>query len=210
LAGIVGAVFQRRKGIRVRQRIRRLELWPVFKLAVAFHAICGAISLGVLVLFWNLAKRAGYIERLKQFLIDYRFADGVTISGPTVFRGATMVVLAIALLNAFVTMLLALLYNLLSGLLGGLIVSIVEDDMVRVSKTARATAKKPPVKKEKLPKPAKSPTAEKSRSSGSEAPSPTKSNGAPNNPSRAGLDLPDDDLDDTDWLTDLKSDDDLN
>jgi hypothetical protein len=196
-------VFRRRKGIRVRQRIRRLELWPVFKLAVAFHAICGAITLGVLILLWNLGTRAGFTDRFSKFLVDIRLADSVKISGPTVLRGATTVVVAIAILNAVTTVLLAVLYNLLSGLLGGLIVSVVEDDSVRVSKpSARANsgAIRSVQPKEKLDRPPKAPKAERATSKSSQP------KGPPNNPARAGLGLPDDELDDTDWLTDMTTD----
>ncbi len=158
----------------------------MFKIAVAFHAICGAISLGVLILLWNLGARAGLTDRFSQFLVDIGFAESVKISSGTVLRGAINVVIAVALLNAVLTVLLAVLYNLLSGLLGGLIVSIVEDDNVRVpkSKTERGNPQQKTTAKQ--PRPAK--TAKPPKAA---------------NPVRPVSDLPEDDLDDTDWLTDL-------
>jgi hypothetical protein len=119
---------RRRRGLRVRQKIRRVELWPLAKLALAFHAICGAISLGVLVVLWNLASRADVPDRLTSFLVDIGFADTVEITGERLFRGATTIVIALVLHNTIVTILLGVLYNLLSGILGGLMMSVVQDD----------------------------------------------------------------------------------
>jgi hypothetical protein len=119
---------RRRRGVRLRQKIRRVELWPLAKLALAFHAICGAISLGVLVLLWKLAVQANVPDRMTGFLVDIGFADTVEFTGPRLFRGATTIVLALVLHNTIVTVLLGVLYNLLSGILGGLMMSVVQDE----------------------------------------------------------------------------------
>ncbi len=132
-------VFRRRTGVRVRQRIRKFELWPVFKLAVAFHAICGAISLGVLTLIWQIGENAGFTDRVVNFLVDIGFAESVRISGASLFRGAFTVAVGLVLHNTVVTVLLAALYNLLSGLLGGVIMSVVEDDQIRTVGRRAAT-----------------------------------------------------------------------
>ncbi len=138
--GNLGTVFRRRTGVRVRQRIRKFELWPVFKLAVAFHAICGAISLGVLTLFWQIGENAGFTDRVINFLVDIGFAESVRISGASLFRGASTIVVGLVLHNTVVTVLLAALYNLLSGLLGGVIMSVVEDDQIRPIGRRRTSA----------------------------------------------------------------------
>lgn len=134
-------VFRRRTGVRVRQRIRKFELWPVFKLALVFHAICGAISLGVLTLVWKIGENAGFTDRVINFLVDIGFAESVRISGASLFRGACTIAVGLVLHNTVVTVLLAALYNLLSGLLGGLIMSVVEDDQIR--RTGRRGRKAP-------------------------------------------------------------------
>jgi hypothetical protein len=103
----------------------------VFKFAIAFHAICGAISLGVLTLFWQVGANAGFTDKVINFLVDIGFAESVRISGSRLFRGASTITAGLVLHNTVVTVLLAALYNLLSGLLGGLIVSVVEDDQIR-------------------------------------------------------------------------------
>ena len=103
----------------------------MFKFAIAFHAICGAISLGVLTLFWQVGANAGFTDKVINFLVDIGFAESVRISGPRLFRGASTITAGLVLHNTVVTVLLAALYNLLSGLLGGLIVSVVEDDQIR-------------------------------------------------------------------------------
>jgi Transmembrane domain of unknown function (DUF3566) len=196
-------VLQRRRGIRVRQRIRRLELWPVFKLALAFHAVCGAISLGVVTLLWRLGDRAGFTDRMTNFLVDIGFADSVKISGAALFRGATTIAVALALHNTVVTLLLAVLYNLLSGLLGGLIISVVEDDMVRPIRKQSGRAASPKQSDTRIAKPIEQRSGSKSTGKVPKPPRPTQPASAPSGqpvtPSRAA----DEDQDETDWITNL-------
>jgi Transmembrane domain of unknown function (DUF3566) len=120
-------IKRRRRGTRIRQKLRRVELWPVLKLAIAFHTICAAITLGVLVLLWRLGEQAGFTDKVTSFLTKIGFADSVTLNGKTIFNGAATVVGALTIHNIVVTFLLAVLYNLLSGLFGGLILSVVEE-----------------------------------------------------------------------------------
>ncbi len=81
----------------------------------------------VLALSWRLMTQAGFVDKVSKFLVKIGFADGLTISGPTLWRGATSVGAVLVLLNTIITFLLVLLYNLLSSLFGGLIVSVIEE-----------------------------------------------------------------------------------
>jgi Transmembrane domain of unknown function (DUF3566) len=197
-------VLQRRRGIRVRQRIRRLELWPVFKLALAFHAVCGAISLGVVTLLWRLGDRAGFTDRMTNFLVDIGFADSVKISGAALFRGATTIAVALALHNTVVTVLLAVLYNLLSGLLGGLIISVVEDDVVRPIRKRPGNTESPKQTEKRGPKPARQLSSSKLTNKVPKPPRPAQPasalSGLPFTPSPRPAD---EEQDETDWLTNL-------
>jgi Transmembrane domain of unknown function (DUF3566) len=117
----------RRAGVRVRRKIRRIELWPALKIAFLFHVVCFAITLVVLALGWRLMTQAGFIDKVSKFLIKIGFADGLTISGPTLWRGTVTVGVVLVLLNTLLTLLLVLLYNLLSSIFGGVIVSVIEE-----------------------------------------------------------------------------------
>jgi hypothetical protein len=194
-------VLQRRRGIRVRQRIRRLELWSVFKLALAFHAVCGAISLGVVALLWRLGESAGFTDRFTNFLVDIGFADSIKISGASLFRGATTIAVALVLHNTVVTVLLAVLYNLLSGILGGVIMSVVEDDNVqRVGQKSPRSSARP----ENLSPRAKQATVSSSAPKKIDRPPRAKPVAAPV-PVTTAVERTDDldDLDDSDWLANL-------
>ncbi len=120
-------IGRRRPGVRVRHKIRRIELWPALKIAFLFHLACYLISLVVLVASWSLLTKAGFIDKVSNFLIKIGFADGLTISGPVLFRGAASVGAALVIHNTIVTFLLVLLYNLFSGMFGGVIISVIEE-----------------------------------------------------------------------------------
>jgi Transmembrane domain of unknown function (DUF3566) len=125
---IVTSVARRRRtGTRVRRKIRRIELWPALKMAVLFHLACFAMTMVVLVVVWNVLDRAGFVEKISSFLVDIGFADGLTISGPVLARGAAFVGAALVVHNTLLTFLLVLLYNLFSSLFGGLVISVIEE-----------------------------------------------------------------------------------
>ena len=80
-----------------------------------------------LVVAWSLLSRAGFVEKISSFLVDIGFADGLTLTGPVLARGAALVGAAFVIHNTVVTFLMVLLYNLFSSLFGGLIVSVIEE-----------------------------------------------------------------------------------
>jgi Transmembrane domain of unknown function (DUF3566) len=196
-------VFRRRTGVRVRQRIRKFELWPVFKLALVFHAICGAISLGVLTLVWKIGDNAGFTDRVINFLVDIGFAESVRISGASLFRGAFTIAVGLVLHNTVVTVLLAALYNLLSGLLGGLIMSVVEDDQVRRTGRRGRRGSRAPVKRAKAKRSIRreKPTQELVAPAPSTGPAPAQ----PTRSTEYSIESSDE-LDDADWLAALADD----
>jgi hypothetical protein len=191
---------------------------------LAFHAVCGLISLGVVTVLWRLGERAGFTERFTNFLVEIGFADSVKISGSNLFAGATRATIALVLHNTVVTILLAVLYNLLSGLLGGLIISVVEDDQVRTVGTKRSASNQPKekIRESETPKTTEKAPRGKARSSSegdrpkrrvdveaAVAPRPNPSRTAPVPPAKQGSAASDFDVDgdldgdESDWLTNL-------
>ncbi len=92
-----------------------------------------------LVVAWSLLSRAGFVEKVSSFLVDIGFADGLTITGPVLARGAALVGAALVVHNTVVTFLLVLLYNLFSSLFGGLIVSVIEERLPGVGEDAKTS-----------------------------------------------------------------------
>lgn len=97
------------------------------KLALGFHVACGLVTLGALVVVWQIGRKLGTIDRAATFLEDVGFAKDFQIKGPVLFRGAAVVTAALVVLNTVGTLVLAFLYNSLSGVLGGLIFSVLEE-----------------------------------------------------------------------------------
>jgi hypothetical protein len=104
-----------------------LELWPVAKLAVAFHLACAVVTLLALVVVWTVGRQLGTIDRIAKFLADVGFAEDFELKGDVLLQGAAAVFAVLALLNTVITIVLAFLYNSLSGVLGGLIFSVLEE-----------------------------------------------------------------------------------
>jgi hypothetical protein len=206
---------RRRKGIRVRQKVRRLELWPLAKLALVFHAICGVISLGVLVALWKLAERADVPDRMTGFLVDIGFAESVDYTGSRLFSGATTIVFALVLHNTVVTVLLGALYNLLSGLLGGLIFSVVQDEElprrgIRRTKPNNPSSSRQPEKVRPTKTPSKTPTKTPDKTPKGEraaaASDPTDTINLVDKPGDKTVDKPGAEDDGNDWLSALADD----
>ena len=97
------------------------------KLALAFHLACGAVSLGALVVVWQVGRKLGTIDRVARFLEDVGFARDFEIRGPVLLRGAVAVAGVLVLLNTIATVVLAFIYNSMAGLLGGLVFSVLEE-----------------------------------------------------------------------------------
>ena len=97
------------------------------KLALAFHVACGLVTLGALVVVWQIGRKLGTIDRAATFLEDVGFAKDFQIKGTVLLRGAALVTAALVVLNTVGTLVLAFLYNSLSGVFGGLIFSVLEE-----------------------------------------------------------------------------------
>ena len=121
-----------RRGVKVRRVVRRFELWSVAKMALIFHLFCYALTVGVLVVVWNVAFRLGTITKLETFLSDFGFSDKATkqdfrLHGDALFRAGMLAGLGLVALNTLGTVMLAFFYNGVSGMFGGVVVSVLEE-----------------------------------------------------------------------------------
>jgi Transmembrane domain of unknown function (DUF3566) len=116
-----------RRGIRVRRVVRRVELGSLFRLAVAFHLLCFAVSMAVLAIVANLVDRLGLLGRVEKFLQDAGFAKGFKVNLSILLRAAAGIGLGLFIVAVIATMLLGFFFNGVSGLLGGLVVTVLEE-----------------------------------------------------------------------------------
>ncbi len=96
------------------------------KIALFFHAFCGALTLGVGVALWWLARRFGMVTKVESFFNDYGTRN-FKIHGDVIFKASIALISALVVVNVIATMLMAFLYNMLSGLLGGMVFSVLQE-----------------------------------------------------------------------------------
>ena len=116
-----------RRGIRVRRVVRRVELGSLFRLAIAFHLLCYAVSMAVLAILLNVVDRLGLLGRIEKFLQESGFGNGFKVDLAVVLRGAAGIGLGLFIVFVVVTMLLGFFFNGLAGLLGGLVITVLEE-----------------------------------------------------------------------------------
>ena len=116
-----------RRGVRVRRVVRRIELGSLFRLAVAFHLICWAVSMAVLAILAKVVEQVGLLGRLEKFLQDAGFAKGFKIDLSVLLRAAAGIGLGLVIVAVVATMLLGFFFNGVSGILGGLVVTVLEE-----------------------------------------------------------------------------------
>ena len=107
--------------------VRRVELGSLFRLAVAFHLLCYAVSMAVLAILLNVVDRLGLLGRIENFLQESGFGNGFKVDLAVVLRGAAGIGVGLVIVAVIATMLLGFFFNGLSGILGGLVVTVLEE-----------------------------------------------------------------------------------
>lgn len=118
---------RKKRTLRVRRVVRRIELRSVLKLALLAHACCYGVTLGVGALLWKLALRYDLVHNIEKFMSDIGFAQDFRIDGPTLWRVVVRGGAILVVLNTVGTVLLAFFYNTVSGLFGGVVLSMLEE-----------------------------------------------------------------------------------
>ena len=127
-SGVVARRRRRvRRGVRVRRVVRRVELGSLFRLAIAFHLLCWAVSMAVLAIVANVVDRLGLLGRVEKFLQDAGFAKGFKVDLSVLLRAAAGIGLGLVIVAVVATMLLGFFFNGVSGVLGGLVVTVLEE-----------------------------------------------------------------------------------
>lgn len=117
----------RRRAVRVRRVVRRVELWSALRLALAFHVSCFAVTTPAFVVMFSMARRFGAIEGIEGVLTRNGFASGFQVNGDLLFNWWVAFGPLLVAFNTLATMVGVLLFNALSGLTGGLVFSVLEE-----------------------------------------------------------------------------------
>ncbi len=114
---------------RYRQRITRLDLWSVAKVAVCFYLSALIVTLVAGIVVWLIASGAGAVGNFETFMRDAGFDDFRFLSGQ-ILRGGVLIGLAIVAVLTVITLVAAALYNLFAELIGGVEVLVREEEAI--------------------------------------------------------------------------------
>ncbi len=117
----------RRRAVRVRRVVRRVELWSALRMAVAFHLACFAVTTPALVVMFSMARRFGAIEAVEGVLTRNGFASGFQVQGDLLFEWWMAFGPLVVVFNTVASVVGVVLFNALSGLSGGLVFSVLEE-----------------------------------------------------------------------------------
>ena len=133
---------------KVRRVVRHIDAWTVLKVSLLFYLCSYVIGLVSGVILWNIADRAGYIEKVESFIEDLFAYDSFEILPGTLFTAVALGGAILAIVATGLTALGAVLFNLISDLVGGVRLTMVElpgaKSAVRPRKAARLAAKAAP------------------------------------------------------------------
>lgn len=103
-------------------RIRRVRLKSVAALASVFFVLGYLVTIGSLVVLWNVAQRLGFVADFEDLIETSLGLDSFDVTGAGLFELAVVGFGIIFAIGLVITILLAIVYNAACALLGGLAV----------------------------------------------------------------------------------------
>lgn len=110
-----------------RRRVRRVDIWSVFKLALLFFFVCGIVWLVAVLIVWNVINAFGWVSQLESFT-GKLVGGSFRLDSGTLLRAAVIIDLVTVVGFTIGATLLAVLYNLISDVVGG--VTVTADEVV--------------------------------------------------------------------------------
>lgn len=139
---------ERLRARKVRRVVRHIDAWTVLKVSLLFYLCSYIIGLVSGVILWNVAERAGYIEKVEGFIEDLFAYETFEFLPGTLFTAVALGGAILAIVATGLTALGAVLFNLISDLTGGIRLTMVElpgaKPAVRPRRAARLAAKAVP------------------------------------------------------------------
>jgi hypothetical protein len=115
----------------VRRLVRHLDPWSMFKLAVLVALSMWLITMIAAVILWNVARSAGTIATLEDFVNSSLQLQDWQLDGQFLFRQFGLITLLMALGFAVAVVVASLIFNLISDIIGGVWVSVIEEETAR-------------------------------------------------------------------------------
>jgi hypothetical protein len=128
---LLGYRRQRFEARKVRRLIRHVDPWSMLKLALLLSLCMWLILMIASVIMWTVARNAGTISSIENFVNSSLSLQDWTLDGDFIFRQFGLITLLLALAFTAATVVASLVFNLVSDIIGGVWVSVIEEETAR-------------------------------------------------------------------------------
>jgi hypothetical protein len=122
---------QRFEARKVRRLVRHVDPWSVLKLTLLLSLCMWLIVMIAAVIMWTVARNAGTIASIENFVNSSLSLQDWTLDGDFIFRQFGLITLLLALGFTAATVVASLVFNLVSDIIGGVWVSVIEEETAR-------------------------------------------------------------------------------
>lgn len=122
---------QRFEARKVRRLLRHVDPWSVLKLSLLLALCMWLISMIASIILWTVARNAGTIDSIEEFVNSSLSLQDWTLDGDFIFRQFGLISLLLSLGFAVAMVLAAMIFNLVSDIIGGVWISVIEEETAR-------------------------------------------------------------------------------
>jgi hypothetical protein len=122
---------QRFEARKVRRLVRHVDPWSMLKLSLLLSLCMWLILMIASVIMWTVARNAGTIASIENFVNSSLSLQDWTLDGDFIFRQWGLITLLLALGFTAATVVASLVFNLVSDIIGGVWVSVIEEESAR-------------------------------------------------------------------------------
>lgn len=125
-----------------RGQLRRVGVWSVVKMSLAFYLCVFVVVMVAGVVLWNVAESAGLVRKLDKLVRSLFALSEFQLHPLTALVWGAAAVGALCLLGVLANVVVVVIYNLLADLVGGVRVTVVSEEPTRnASLTAASRAR---------------------------------------------------------------------
>ncbi len=128
---LLGYRRQRFEARKVRRLVRHVDPWSMLKLSLLLSLCMWLILMIASVIMWTVARNAGTISSIENFVNSSLSLQDWTLDGDFIFRQWGLITLLLALGFTAATVVASLVFNLVSDIIGGVWVSVIEEETAR-------------------------------------------------------------------------------
>jgi hypothetical protein len=113
---------------RVRNTIKKIDLWSALKISLCFYVCEMAVIVTSIAFLWLVADAFGVIGSVEKFIGDLLSSNDFHFLSAGMLRGVVLVGLVLVAIQVVATVLACAFYNLFAELFGGVEVTVIQED----------------------------------------------------------------------------------